>query len=304
SAKAVRVTNGANLDIPGSTILRSRILDGQTWSALKEVRFTMANEDYSFLKISEVHYHPEDLVVGDRTVDGKDLEFLELKNTGTNAVDISGVTIDTAVRHTVPAGVMLPPKGFYVIASKPEEFYSYYGRSPSGNFSGNLSNAGEFVLINDRNMNRILSFTYSDASPWPAEADGDGYSLVPQIADPTGDPDLAAYWRRSANVGGSPFADDPVSTSAGEVFMEKQGRLNIYPNPTSGVVVVSTGEECEGTIKLRFISMTGTTVMVKDIDGTTVLDLSDSGLETGVYTVVAEHRGGTYMTKLVYLPRR
>lgn len=86
--------------------------------------------------------------------------------------------------------------------------------------------------------------------------------------------------------------------------MEKQGRLNIYPNPTSGVVVVSTGEECEGTIKLRFISMTGTTVMVKDIDGTTVLDLSDSGLETGVYTVVAEHRGGTYMTKLVYLPRR
>lgn len=304
SAKAVRVTNGANLDIPGSTIFRSRILDGQTWSALKEVRFTMANEDYSFLKISEVHYHPEDLVVGDRTVDGKDLEFLELKNTGTNAVDISGVTIDTAVRHTVPAGVMLPPKGFYVIASKPEEFYSYYGRSPSGNFSGNLSNAGEFVLINDRNMNRILSFTYSDASPWPAEADGDGYSLVPQIADPTGDPDLAAYWRRSANVGGSPFADDPVSTSAGEVFMEKQGRLNIYPNPTSGVVVVSTGEECEGTIKLRFISMTGTTVMVKDIDGTTVLDLSDSGLETGVYTVVAEHRGGTYMTKLVYLPRR
>ena len=264
----------------------------------------MTNEDYSYLKVTEVHYHPADLVIGDRTVDGKDLEFLELKNTGMNAVDISGVTIDTAVRYTVPSGVMLPPKGFYVIASKPEEFYSYYGMSPSGNFSGNLSNSGEFVLINDRTMNRILSFTYSDDMPWPVEADGDGYSLVPRQVDPTDDPDLAAYWRRSANIGGSPFADDPVSTSAGEVFMENQGRLNIYPNPSNGVIVVSVCAECEGTIKLRFISMTGTTVIVKDIEGTTVMDLSESGLATGVYTVVAEHRGVTYRARLVFLPQK
>ncbi len=100
--------------------------------------------------MTEVHYHPSDLINGTDTVDGKDLEFLELKNTGNSAVNISGVTIDTAVYFTVPEGAILPPKAFYVVASKPGSFYEYYGMNASGNFQGNLSNAGEFILINDR----------------------------------------------------------------------------------------------------------------------------------------------------------
>ncbi len=304
SGKAVTAQHGSNLTVSVSTIFRSRILDGQNWSALKEVRFSAANEDYSRLKVTEVHYHPADLIAGLDTVDGKDLEFLEFKNTGVSAVNISGITIDTAVYHKVPEGVMLPPKGFYVIASKPEEFYSFYGRSPSGNFSGNLSNAGEFVLINGKTNNRILSFTFSDDSPWPSEADGDGYSLVPRLADPTGDPDLAAYWRRSANIGGSPFADDPVSTAIEKSPNREWGELNIYPNPTNGVVVASIGEEINGPVKLRFVSGTGVTVMVKEIDGTGVIDLSEAGLAPGVYIVTAELNGISYRARLVYLPHR
>lgn len=304
SGKAVSAQNGSNLTVSASMIFRSRILDGQSWSALKEVRFSAANEDYSHLKVTEVHYHPADLINGNDTVDGKDLEFLELKNTGANAVNISGLTVDTAVYYRVPDGEMLPPKGFYVIASKPEEFYSFYGRSPSGNFSGNLSNAGEFVLINDKNENRILSFTYSDDSPWPLAADGDGFSLVPQLADPGGDPGLSSYWRHSANAGGSPFADDAVSTSVSELLQKQWGNLKIYPNPTSGVVVVSAGEEMSGTVKLRFISWTGVTVLMKEIDGTSVIDLSEAGLAPGVYIVTAELNGISYRARLVYLPDR
>ena len=121
SLKAVQVQNGTNLVVSGSTIFRSRILDGQVWSALKEIRFVAVNEDYSNLRVTEMQYHPADLISGNDTVDGKDLEFIEFKNTGRGAVNISGITVDTAVYYRVPDGTMLPPKGFWVIASKPEK---------------------------------------------------------------------------------------------------------------------------------------------------------------------------------------
>lgn len=304
SGKAVAAAHGSNLNVSASMIFRSRILDNQAWSALKEVRFSAANEDFTWLKVTEVHYHPADLIKGNDTVDGKDLEFMELKNTGSNAVNISGLTVDTAVFYRVPEGVMLPPKGFYVIASKPEEFYSFYGMSPSGNYSGNLSNAGEFVLLNDRNMNKIASFTFSDDPPWPVQADGDGYSLVPQLANPTGDPNLASYWRYSAKIGGSPFADDAVSTALEQIREREWGDLKIYPNPSRGAIVVSVGDEITDPLKLRFISLSGVVVLIREIDGTSVIDLTDAGLAPGTYTVTAEHGGVSFRTRLVYLPER
>ncbi len=197
---------------------------------------------------------------------------------------------------------MLPPKGFWVVASKPEEFYSYYGMSPSGNYSGNLSNAGEYLLVTDKNGNRITSFTFSDESPWPAETDGDGYSLVSQAADPSGNPDLASYWKRSMNKGGSPFADDPVSTAIERLANGGRGVLRIYPNPTSGRVLIDVGEEIAGPMKLRFISGTGTTALVLDIEGAAFIDLSEQGLAPGAYTVTAWHNGEYYMTRLVLIP--
>jgi len=304
SSKAVQAQNGSTVGVSGSMIFRSRILDGQTWSALKEVRFSAVMEDYSNLRVTELHYHPADLVRSADTVDGKDLEFIELKNAGNGAMNISGITLDTAVYYRIPDGTMLPPKGFWVVASKPEEFYSYYGMSPSGNFSGNLSNAGEYLLITDKNGNRVFSFTFSDDSPWPVEADGDGYSLVSKAADPSGNPDVATYWKRSMNKGGSPFADDPVSTAIDRLINGVKGELRIWPNPTSGVVVIDADEEIIGTMKLRFISVTGATALVLDVEGATLIDLSEHGLAPGVYTVTAWHAGISYMTRLVYIPER
>jgi hypothetical protein len=302
SAAAVAAQHGSSMTISGTTIFRSRILDGQSWSAMKEIRFSAASENYSQMKVTEVHYHPPDLINATDTVDGKDLEFIELKNTGGGSVNISGVTVDSAVYFTVPEGIILPPKGFYVIASKPEEFYSFYGMSPSGNFTGNLSNAGEYVLINDRNSNRILSFTFSDDPPWPVEADGDGYSLVSVVSDPTGDPDDYSYWKRSVKKGGSPFADDEASTAVDKIRYREWGDLTVYPNPTSGIVVVHIDEEMTGSITLRFIDRAGRTALIRKTENNAVIDLSETGLAPGVYIVTAEYKGVSLRTRLIYLP--
>lgn len=294
--------SGTLLTIAGTTILRSRILDGQTWSALKEIRFSSVTEDYSGLKVTEVHYHPADLIRGNDTVDGKDLEFLELKNTGIGSVNISGVTVDTAVYYKVPEGIILPPKGFYVIVSKPEEFYSFYGMRASGNYSGNLSNAGEFILIHDKNRNTIVSFTFSDDPPWPAEADGGGYSLVPVENNPTGNPDDHTYWKRSGKTGGSPFADDDAVTAADRLLYREWGDLTVYPNPTAGVIVVQLDDEHSGSVTLRFIDQGGRTALVHKVENTSVIDLRETGLAPGLYIITAEYKGASLRTKLLYLP--
>lgn len=302
SPAAVKAQHGSSLAVSGTTIFKSRIFDGQTWSALKEITFQAINEDYSHIKVTEVHYHPADLINGTDTVDGKDLEFIELKNTGSGAVNITGITVDTAVYFRVPEGVIVPPKGFFVIASKPEEFYSYYGMSPSGNFSGNLSNSGELILINDKKSNLITSFTFSDDMPWPTEADGDGYSLVSAMADPTGIPDDYSYWKRSGKIGGSPFADDGASTAAEKISFTDRGCLSVYPNPTHGILVIQPDEAMSGEMTLRFINMSGNTVLVRKIEGTTVIDLTITGLAPGTYIITAEHKGVSIKAKLIYLP--
>ena len=303
SSSALLAPNSTTLNISATTVIKSRIVNGQTWSTLKEISFSSSVEDYTNLKVTEVHYHPSDLINGKDTVDGKDLEFLELKNTGNSAVNISGVTIDTAVYYMVPEGAILPPKAFYVVASKPGAFYEYYGMNASGNFQGNLSNAGEFILINDRAAGKILSFSYLDDFPWPVSADGDGNSLSANKSLPTGDPNDYGYWKSSIKIGGSPFADDETLTSAGTVPADlKRGQLAITPNPASEAIYIHIDEQVTGTFTLTITSLDGNTVLIREIENDSELMLSETGLAPGVYIVTAEYKGVYLRAKLVYLP--
>jgi len=310
SSTAILAPNNTTLNISATTVLKSRIVNGQTWSPLKEISFSSGNEDYSNLKVTEVHYHPADLINGTDTVDGKDLEFLELKNTGSSAVNLSGVTIDTAVYFTVPEGAILPPKAFYVVASKPGTFYEYYGMNASGNFQGNLSNAGEFILINDRTARKILSFSYSDDPPWPVSADGDGNSLSANTSLPTGEPDDYGYWKSSIKIGGSPFADDETTTSAEKVPDDlNRGQLAISPNPASDAVTIHVDEQVSGTFTLTITSLDGNTVLIREIENDSQLSLPETGIAPGVYIMTAEYQGVRRAGKLVYtssseVPRR
>jgi hypothetical protein len=203
----------------------------------------------------------------------------------------------------VPQGAILPPKAFYVVASKPGVFYEYYGMNASGNFQGNLSNAGEFILINDRAARKILSFSYLDDFPWPVSADGDGNSLSANKSLPTGDPNDYGYWKSSIKIGGSPFADDETSTSAGTVPADlNRGQLAITPNPASEAIYIHIDEQVTGTFTLTITSLDGNTVLIREIENDSELLLSETGLAPGVYIVTAEYKGVYWRAKLVYLP--
>jgi hypothetical protein len=276
--QATEAGGECNFTISASKVIVARVFNEGAWSAKIKLNLVLENEDYNMLKVTEIHYHPSDRIEGNDTIDGKDLEFIELKNTGENAINISGLRIDSAVQYIVPEQTVLPPGKFYVIASKPETFYAFYGIYPDGNFNGHLSNSGEKVITYDAAYNEILSFTYDDHSLWPEAADGVGYSLVPYDINATGDPNTSLYWRSSLAIGGSPYSDDiptPVEEYDYETFSWEN--VHIYPNPASDIVHISFNnwEDFDG-MKLKLTDIRGRILLATQIRNNTTLNLQGS----------------------------
>src|SRR6266540_1927964 len=132
------------------------------------------------LEITEIHYHPLD----EGTESGDEYEFVELKNTGEAALTLDDVGFDEGIQYTVPAGTILAPGTFLVVAATAAANQDRYGFAPSGQYAGRLANTGERITLSDSLAHAaIVSLAYLDASPWPAAADGLGRSLVPVTAN-------------------------------------------------------------------------------------------------------------------------
>lgn len=139
------------------------------------------------LLINEGFYDPAPGIAGDANGDGVrdplDDEFAELFNSNPE-LDISGYTLSDAamVRHTFPAGTILPSKGVIVV---------FGGGTPTGSFGGaqvqtategqlNLNNAGDVLTLRDNQGNVLAVFDINPLSGNPDEA----YTRSPDI---TGD---------------------------------------------------------------------------------------------------------------------
>ena len=205
------------LTLTESTLITARTLDGSDWSAPAEAYFLVDTvpANASNLVISELHYRPADVDASEMTAgftDRDDFEFLELMNSGTQTIDLSGVKFITGITFDfATAGLRtLEPGARLLIVNDLAAFQERYGMAFSnqiaGEYTGNLSNDGELITMVDASGTTIHSFTYNDQLPWPEGPDGDGFTLV--LIDPSQQPVLEhaapASWRASGTVGGSP----------------------------------------------------------------------------------------------------
>lgn len=256
-------------------------------------------EDYTNLKITEISYHPKDVINGTDTTDGKDLEFIEFKNIGNVAITLTGLVLDSAVYYEFPNDVQLGPGQFWVVASKPSKFLAYYGVEPSGNFSGNLANSGDEILLKDASDNEVIHFIFDDKAPWPEEADGDGYTLVSTYFNPTGNPADEAYWRASIKLYGSPFKDDGTTDISDNSALSNV--LDVYPNPTSENVVIRVNDEnFEKNLILNIYDISGSLIMQKVFSEETTVNLINEGLYSGVYMLRIESNSSVVTKRLIF----
>lgn len=191
--------------INGPILVRARVLSDGEWSALVEAAF-FPPQDFSALALTEIMYHPPDL----GSISGSDLEFLELRNYGTNVLDLSGLHFSAGITFTFPLGTQLAPGEFFVLARNATAFAAKYpGVTVNGTHTGQLDNAGETLTLSHAAGGRVFSVTYSDRAPWPVAPDVADFSLVPRVPGASQAPDKGWKWRASTNPGGSPGAEDP-----------------------------------------------------------------------------------------------
>lgn len=188
----------------------ARALSGGNWSGLA-TKATFNVADYATaMRVTEIMYNP---------VGGDAYEFIELRNTGTTALDLSGFHFD-GISYTFPAGTDIPAGGYVVLVRDPAVFATRHpGVTPDGIYLGGLNNGGEKIRLRNADGTTVISVEYDDDPPWVLSPDGLGYSLVNR--NPEGSPDLAANWRASRDVHGSPGSPDPEPGHALDVVVNE-----------------------------------------------------------------------------------
>ena len=270
--------------LPTSTSFKTRVFYRDEWSALVDINVSIASA-LQQLKITELHYHP----LAPDTLDAKDFEFVELKNTG-NAIDIGGVKFMSGISYTFPPNTVADSGSFIIIASNKISFASYYGFSPFDEYSGSLDNSGEKLVILSSQSDTLVSMMYDDEFPWPIAADGGGYSLVSVEANPNDNPNDPSYWRLSGMINGSPGSDDLITNVelTTKNYYPKEFRLyQNYPNPFNPATQISYSIPRSSYVTLNVYNLLGQKVetLFEGLKqpGIYKVTFDGSGLASGIY---------------------
>lgn len=136
------------------------------------------------LAITEVMYHPTGAVASE-LANGwtdDDFEYIELRNMSALPVDLTDVRFTKGIDFDFPAGFILQPGAATLVVRNASAFAARYGSGRPvagawGAAGGRLGNDGEEIKLSYGAGTQILSFLYTDADPWPGEADGSGSAM-------------------------------------------------------------------------------------------------------------------------------
>ena len=130
------------------------------------------------LIISEIMYNPLD-PDGVGGVEASAMEFIEIYNSSEVANDMSRYELTGEADFIFPEGTVLQGRSYMVIASDPTAVESFYGiTGVLGPYTDLLSDTGGTIRLRNQMGAILQDIQYSDDYPWPAQADGAGYSLV------------------------------------------------------------------------------------------------------------------------------
>lgn len=219
------------------------------------------------LVITKINYNP----FGATTTVSDNLEFVEIKNTETSTVNLTGFYFkELGITYQFPANSSIIAGGSIFLASNATAFQTKYGIPAFGQFTRNLSNSSQKIVLADGFGNTIDSVEYLDVSPWPIEADGTGSYL--ELISPFLENDLGSNWIASNNS----------NLSTGFSALESS-IISIYPNPVTNFLNIRSIEPMSG-------------VKIFDVSGKLIFDLKQKSKE--IQTDWSKYPNGFYFVTI------
>lgn len=209
------------------------------------------------LVISKINYHP----LANAGWPADSLEFIEITNTGSSEINLTGIYFrELGFTWQFPANSKIFSNKSLILASSVNAFGAVYGFKPFGQFTRNLSNKSENMILADAWGNIIDRVHYADTLPWPPEADGNGSFL--ELIDLNSDNNLAENWTSSDKF-----------TAVEKIDFSVQ--ISVYPLPAESHIII---ESSNIIIKSYEIS---------DLMGQKVI--SDSNINSGLININIEN---------------
>jgi hypothetical protein len=228
--------------------------------------------------ITKINYHPKESV---EFPSGDDLEFIEISNTGTVTVDLTGIYFaGTGLVYQFPPNSTLPADSSIFLSGNTAVFKARYGFAPFDKFTRDLSNKSQNIVLADGFGNVIDNVHYYDSAPWP-NADGNGYYL--QLTDPALDNNQAESWIASN--------DDNIRQ---DIF-EGEEFVKIYPNPVDDFLKISSDKAIG---QLRIYDMQGRLLVSENISSDTY-ELNVSRFPKGAYIIRVVGIGKAYTKGII-----
>ena len=206
--------------------------------------------------INEIMYRP-----GTGYPENTALEFVELYNPDSTAVDVSGWALTTGVDYTLPAGTTLPAGGYLVIAANPATLKAASASAASATVLGpwksgaNLANKGEKITLSKPGttagtFTEVDSISYANEGDWSTRtrdtlggwswvsaAETGGSSL--EKRNPTLSKNTGQNWGASTVVGGTPGAANSLRVTNVAPLITGVKHAPAVPKSTDPVVITA-----------------------------------------------------------------
>lgn len=234
-----------------------------------------ANPTLPQLVITAINYHPDETP---EFPESDDQEFIEIKNTGTTTVDLTGVYLrELGVSYQFPAGSTIAAGAYLRLASNPEVFEARYDMPAFGQFQRNLSNSTQALVLADAFGNIIDAVTYDDDEPWP-DADGSGMYL--KLTDTNLDNSLPESWT-ATNV-----------TLSGAGF--ETATISLYPNPVNNILNISGAQNITLVTVYDIYGK-----VLQTVKGDNIRQVDLSAYTSGIYLIKATVGTATLTQKVI-----
>lgn len=204
--------------------------------------------------INEIHYNPD-------TGGNQNFEFIELYNKTSNTVDVSGWCFTEGISFCFPADSSISGLSYVVLSPSAVDTLILYQVNTVGTYSGNLSNGGETLTLNDDQDNPIATLSYTDEDPWPVSPDGYGPSM--ELIDPSLDSALSESWAAS-NGPPTPGRVNSVYNQDQAPLLTDLSELTDIEASDSPTVTVSAPDSTSVNLYYKFDFENEVTVIMND----------------------------------------